>query len=400
MYLQIKRAALIAGRSEEAELKIFYCLTMDIRVNSGTCNNFVRFNMISALRQRKKMQIKVHEFDLPLKYKFGISRETRTVQKTAIVEVKDGPLSGYGECVANHKYYKFTIDMIREDIAKASSVLMKADLDRTAPDILWEQCNYLLRHNPFAQCALDMALWDLYGKKKNKTTYRLWGLDPSKNVVTDYTIGIDDTEIMIKKMEEFHDWPVFKIKLGTDHDMAIMRTLRAHTKAVLRIDANCAWTADQTIEYAQVLKELDVEFIEQPMEADASAADMKKVFEKSALPLIADESCISESDVDRCHGFFHGVNIKVVKCGGLTPALRMIKRARELKMKVMVGCMTESTVGISGIAQLLPLLDYVDMDGPLLLARDIAEGVRIERGVVHYSPLPGNGVRLTGFKES
>jgi L-alanine-DL-glutamate epimerase-like enolase superfamily enzyme len=181
--------------------------------------------------------------------------------------------------------------------------------------------------------------------------------------------------------------------------MAIMSELRDNTDAVLRIDANCAWTADQTIEFSHRLKELNVEFIEQPMPAEASVADMKKVFENSALPVIADESCISEEDVDKCAGLFHGVNIKVVKCGGLTPALRMIRRARELDMKVMVGCMTESTVGISGIAQLLPLLDYVDMDGPLLLAKDIAQGVSIDKGVVSYSDVKGNGVVLTGFTE-
>ncbi|MDZ7821430.1 MAG: enolase C-terminal domain-like protein [Candidatus Marinimicrobia bacterium] len=241
---------------------------------------------------------------------------------------------------------------------------------------------------------------DLWGKKQGRATWELWGLDIRNNIVTDYTIGIDEIDVMVNKMEEFGDWPVFKIKLGTEHDMEIMHELRRHTDAVLRIDANCAWSAEQTIEYSHVLKELGVEFIEQPMKADAPEAEMKKAFTHSALPLIADESCISEEDVDRCHGFFHGVNIKVVKCGGLTPARRMIARARELKMKVMVGCMTESTVGISGIAQLLPLLDYVDMDGPLLLAKDIAEGVTIERGVVHYPDVPGNGVVLTGFRDN
>jgi L-Ala-D/L-Glu epimerase / N-acetyl-D-glutamate racemase len=344
------------------------------------------------------MKLRVHEFDLPLKYKFGISRETRTVQKTAIVEVIDGKFSGYGECVANHKYYKFTIDMIREDIDNVSAILSGIDVLQTPPQDIWNMLNDKLKHNPFAQCALDMALYDLWGKKQNKKTYTLWGLDSITSPVTDYTIGIDDIDIMIKKMKEFDGWPVFKIKLGTDHDMEIMRKLREHTSAILRIDANCAWTAEQTIEYSHILKDLGVEFIEQPMPAEASLEDLKKVYENSVLPIIADESCISEEDVDKCVGYFHGVNIKVVKCGGLTPARRMIDRARELNMNVMVGCMTESTVGISGIAQLLPLLDYVDMDGPLLLAKDIATGVSISKGVVKYADVPGNGVTLTGFK--
>ncbi len=344
------------------------------------------------------MKLKVHEYDLPLKYKFGISRETRTIQKTAIVEVSDGDLSGYGECVANHKYYKYTIEMIRDDIANVAGLLQDMNILQTQPADIWDMLNDKLKHNPFAQCALDMALYDLWGKKQKKRTYELWELDPKTNPVTDYTIGLDETDIMIKKMKEFDGWPVFKIKLGTDRDMEIMRKLRENTSAVLRIDANCAWTANQTIEYSHTLKKLGVEFIEQPMPAEASLSDMKKVYKNSVLPIIADESCISEEDVDKCAGYFHGVNIKVVKCGGLTPARRMIDRARELGMNVMVGCMTESTVGVSGIAQLLPLLDYVDMDGPLLLAKDIASGISIDKGVVHYSHIAGNGVTLNGFQ--
>jgi L-alanine-DL-glutamate epimerase-like enolase superfamily enzyme len=141
------------------------------------------------------------------------------------------------------------------------------------------------------------------------------------------------------------------------------------------------------------LKRLHVEFIEQPLPADQDAA-MERVYRESALPVIADESCIVESDVERCADCFHGINIKLVKCGGLTPARRMIERARELGLQVMVGCMTESTVGISAIAQLLPLLDYVDMDGALLLAKDIATGVTIEQGNCKYSSENGCGVTL------
>ena len=342
------------------------------------------------------MELKLHEFDLPLKYKFGISQETRTVQKTIIAEVKQDGLSGYGEAVANHKYYGFTVERMFADLNSLRDDLKVRNIFETHPDTLWEMYHPRLKENPFAQCALDMALWDLYGKLKGKKTWDLWGLDASKRPVTDYTIGIDEIDVMKKKLLEFKDWPVFKIKLGTEHDMEIMQELRSVTNAVLRIDANCAWTAEQTIEFSKTLKDLDVEFIEQPLPAD-DWEGMKNVYKESVLPIVADESCVREEDVDLCNGYFHGVNIKVVKCGGLTPALRMIRRARELNMKVMVGCMTESTVGISGIAQLMPLLDYVDADGPLLLAKDIATGVKIDKGVVSYSTIDGNGVELIDF---
>jgi L-Ala-D/L-Glu epimerase len=169
--------------------------------------------------------------------------------------------------------------------------------------------------------------------------------------------------------------------------------LRRHTKAIFRIDANTAWTADQTIAFAPELKQLGVEFLEQPLKRD-DWDGMKRVFRECALPVIADESCLVEEDVDRCAGFFHGINIKLTKAGGLTPAQRMISRARELGLKVMVGCMNESSIGISAIAQLLPLLDYVDMDGAVLIAKDIASGVHLKEGRAVFPDENGLGVRL------
>ncbi len=188
-------------------------------------------------------------------------------------------------------------------------------------------------------------------------------------------------------------WPIYKIKLGTKEDIAIVTELRKHTDAIFRIDANCGWTVSETINNALELKKLGVEFLEQPLKAD-NWEGHKEVFKHSALPIISDESCIIEEDVAKCHTHFHGVNIKLVKCGGLTPARRMIREAKKLNMKTMVGCMTESTVGISAIAHLLPELDFVDMDGALLLSKDIATGITIENGIIKYSELNGTGVTL------
>ncbi len=219
------------------------------------------------------------------------------------------------------------------------------------------------------------------------------GLPSEKYPITNYTIGIATIEKMVEKMEE-KPWPLYKIKLGTNHDVAIVKALREHTDATFRVDANCAWTPEETIANSFELKKLGVEFIEQPLKAD-NLEGMKKVMAESALPIIADESCIVESDVEKCEGHFHGINIKLTKCGGLTPARRMIKKAKTLGLKVMVGCMTESTVGISAIAQLLPQLDYVDMDGAMLLKGDIASGVIIEdNGQVIFPELPGSGIAL------
>jgi L-alanine-DL-glutamate epimerase-like enolase superfamily enzyme len=250
----------------------------------------------------------------------------------------------------------------------------------------------LLDDHPFALCALDVAYWDLWGKTHEKPLYKIWGLETTNNPITDYTIGIDSIEKMVEKMREM-PFPLYKIKLGTDEDIEIVEALRKETDAVFRVDANTAWTPEQSIYFSMALKDLGVEFIEQPLKAD-DWNGMKKVYEASVLPVIADESCILESDVERCHGYFHGINIKLMKCGGLTPALRMIKKARTLGLKVMVGCMTESTIGCSAIAQLLPLLDYVDMDGCLLVDDQISTGITIDYGKIIYAKEFGTGANL------
>ena len=226
-----------------------------------------------------------------------------------------------------------------------------------------------------------------------KPLYEIWGTKIDHYPTTNYTIGIADIDTMIAKMKE-KPWPIYKIKLGTENDVQIIKELRKHTKAVFRIDANCAWTVKETIANAPQLKELGVEFLEQPLEAN-DWEGMETVIHHCELPIIADESCIVEADVGKCGLHFNGINIKLTKCGGLTPALRMIKKAKSMGLKVMVGCMTESSVGISAIAQLLPQLDYVDMDGAMLLKEDIADGIRINKGGILVFPiLGGSGITL------
>jgi L-Ala-D/L-Glu epimerase len=337
------------------------------------------------------MKLTVRSFDLPLKHTFTIAYDSRDVQPTLIVELQEGEHKGYGEATSN-PYYGFTIENMTAALEQIREQIESTEL--SSPEEFWTKMQPLLADNPFALCALDLAANDLYGKMKGKPLYQIWGLSDENMPLTNYTIGIDSIENMVKKLQE-KPWPIYKIKLGTPNDVAIVKELRKHTDAVFRVDANCAWGVEETIENSRQLKPLGVEFIEQPMRAD-DREGMKQVYQHSVLPVIADESCITEADVAECHGHFHGVNIKLMKCGGLTPARRMIAEARQLGMKVMVGCMTESSVGISAIAQLLPMLDYVDMDGALLLSKDIATGVAIDYGKVTYAPVNGTGATLIG----
>lgn len=336
------------------------------------------------------MKLLFHRFDLRLKHTFTIAHDSRDVQQTLIVELRDkAGFQGFGEATAN-KYYGITLDRMVADL-EAIRALIEVNGHLSAEE-LWTLVNPYLVQNPFAQCALDEAMHDLGAKRAGVPLYQYWQLDPTRNPITDYTIGIDTIEKMVAKMQEL-PWPLYKIKLGTKDDLAIVRELRQHTDALFRVDANCAWTADETIRFAPELKRLGVEFIEQPLPAN-DYTGQKRVFAESALPVIADESCIVERDVERSINHFHGINIKLTKCGGLTPARRMIERAKQAGMAVMVGCMTESSVGISAIAQLLPLLDYVDMDGTLLITNDPATGVTFDYGRVRYADENGTGARL------
>ena len=335
------------------------------------------------------MNLHVQGLDLPLKHRFTIAHQSREVQETLIVRLEENGLFGLGESTTN-PFYGITLDNMQEALEKFKPILLGGKWN--TPAELWELGKEIFRDNPFAQCALDQAAWDLYTKKQGKKLYEYLDLNPQSIPTTNFTIGIDTVEKMCAKLREV-EWPIYKIKLGTDQDLEIVRELRKNTDSVFRVDANCAWTVDQAISYSEELALLGVEFIEQPLAKD-NLEGMREVFAQSKLPVIADESCISESDVEKCQGRFHGVNIKLVKAGGVTPALRMIQKAKALGMKTMVGCMTESSVGISAIAHIAPLLDYVDMDGAMLLAKDPAKGVRIFPDEVHFPEGPGIGAEL------
>lgn len=333
-----------------------------------------------------------YSYNLPFRHPFTISRGTKTHQPTLIVELEHQGLRGYGEAPAI-TYYHIPVDRMIADLEAKRAMIEKFAL--TDPQRYWHYLHHLLPDNSFLVCALDIACWDLYGKMVRKPLFELWGLDGTKGPATDFTIGIDTVEKMVAKMKE-KPWPIYKIKLGVPDDLAIMAALRQHTDAVFRVDANAGWTVEEALQKIPRLAEMGVEFVEQPLAKD-NWEGMKVLYRESPLPLIADESCVREEDVERCHGHFHGINIKLTKCSGPTPARRMIEKARTLGMKVMVGSMNESSIGSAAIAHLLPALDYVDMDGPLLLTEDLATGLVFhDNGHVTIPRGPGLGVKYEG----
>ncbi len=335
------------------------------------------------------LQLVLQKFDIPLQHPFRTSRYTVALQKTCIISISCGTYTGYGEATVN-PYYQSTVDKIEASIKKVTHMVTDAALMH--PSELWELLKKPLTHDYFSLCAIDCAFWDWFAQKNKIPLRQFWSRSELHIPKTNYTIGMDSIAVMKKKIEEF-PWPIYKIKLGTDTDIEIIRALRSITDAVFRIDANCAWTATETIQNSIVLKELGVEFIEQPLKASALEA-MLDVKKKSSLPIIADESCQREEDIDICQKSFDGINIKLMKCGGITPALRMIEKARKANLLVMMGCMTESSIGISSLCQLAPLLDYIDADGAMLLKNDIAKGVQFSNGAIVFSSTNGAGSQL------
>jgi len=336
------------------------------------------------------LKLNFKKIELPFEYPFTISGgRTKTHQPSLIVMLQLGNLVGFGEAPAI-TYYNITVEEMIADLESKKSMIEKFAF--TTPERYWHYLHHLIPNNPFLVCALDMAAWDLFGKMRNLPLFKLWETQWENIPVCDYTLGIDSIEKMIEKMQR-KPWPVYKIKVGTESDIETIETLRKHTNAAFYVDANAGWVLNEALEKIPLLKALGVELVEQPLAKD-KWDDMKVLYEQSALPLFADESCAFEKDIEKCAGCFHGINIKLVKCSGITPALRMIEKARQLNLKIMMGSMNECTVGSAAIAHFLPQLDYVDMDGPLLLKEDIATGLKYDNGIVTVSREPGLGIRM------
>lgn len=335
------------------------------------------------------MKVRFSIAELPFRHPFTISKGTKTHQPILVTALEWNGVVGYGEAPAI-SYYDVTAHGMAEELERKRSMVERFAL--TDPKRFWHFLHHLFPTNPFLVCALDMAGWDLYGKLRNEPLCRLFRADPSKTPVTDYTIGIDDTERMLQKTREM-PWPVYKIKVGTPGDMERLKSLREVTVSPFRVDANAGWTLEEAMEKIPAMAALGVEMVEQPLAKD-DMKGMESLFASSPLPLYADESCVGKSDVEACAGRFHGINIKLTKCGGITPALEMVAAARRAGLKLMLGTMNESSIGTAAMVHLAPLFDLLDADGPLLLAEDLAMGLEYRDGIPVVPDGPGLGVHL------
>jgi L-alanine-DL-glutamate epimerase-like enolase superfamily enzyme len=324
---------------------------------------------------------------------FRISRGWRPEVRNVFVRIERDGIQGYGEA-APINYYQETWQSVMATIENARDFLATLDLQSVA-DIegAWIDLWPLLAPSRAAQCALDLALWDWLGRRLGVSASELAWNAPARPVTTFCTIGLSNQEELIAKVEEARDFPRIKIKASRDASLDAVRYARAQTSAMLAVDANCAWEGADLFPLSQELARLGVAFIEQPLPPALDAELSKAVAD---LPLMADESCVIEEDVDRAAGRYAGCNIKLVKCGGVTPALRMVRRCRALGLQSMVGCMLESSALISAGAVVAQGADYADLDGAWLLSDDPFDGWAFDRGILQPSSSPGLGLTPRG----
>lgn len=337
------------------------------------------------------MRLSCERRQLNLRHPFLIARarENASTQKQVLlVRLEHGGQVGWGEA-APISYYRQSLDSAEAALAVMGEMLGD---DPFALDAILDPIRARFADQSAAVAALDGALHDLVGKLLGVPVWKLLGLDPRRAPLTSFTIGLDSPEVVALKVREAAEYPILKIKVGTPDDDAILSAVRREAPdKLLRVDANCGWTSADVLERCRHVARYRIEFIEQPTAA-GDHAGLPAVRAANIAPLIADESCPAVPDVLKCVGAFDGINIKLSKCGGIRPAVQMIHTARSAGLKIMLGCMVETSVGIAAAAHLAPLVDYIDLDGHLLLADDPFEGLGGAGGRLTLTDRPGLGV--------
>jgi len=333
-------------------------------------------------------RITVKIYELKLKQAWGLSRGTWTTRRNAFVRIERDGIVGLGEAAPIARYSE-TAESAAAFIEKARPVLLK-DLREYA--VRFGEIEALGPGEHAAKAALDMAVLDWVGRKLGEPVWRLLGLGRDKVVTTTYSIGIDEVPVMQQKVRDAPDFGVYKIKVGTPDDRKIIEGIRAVTDKPLITDANEGWkTKEEALEMIDWMAGQGVELVEQPLPADR-LEDQGWLKERARIPIFADECLIRPSDLPRIAPYFHGVNVKVMKCGGLQEAVRLAGMGRALGLKLMIGCMIETSLGISASAAVAQLFDRADLDGNILISNDPFQGVKTVKDVLVLGDGPGLGV--------
>jgi L-alanine-DL-glutamate epimerase-like enolase superfamily enzyme len=334
------------------------------------------------------LELRSRRYDLHLRHTFRLARGASNERKNLLLELEHEGLVGLGEAAPIERY--------GQDWHSAAAAAVTI-VDRLEdPAHFFDAANRLApAGQPAAEAAIDMALRDLVGKRLQAPLYELLGVDPSATPPTSFTIGMDTPEAIVAKVEEAGDYEILKVKMGSDDDRRILEAVRGVTDRPLRVDANEGWTLEGAVERLEWLQTMGVELVEQPL-PEGELESMIELRRLSPLPLIADESVHRASDIPRLAEAFDGINIKLMKCGGLGEALRMIATARSHGMQIMLGCMVESSLAITAAAHLSPLVDYADLDGNLLVTNDPFIGAMVVDGRLVLPEGPGLGVSPRG----
>src|SRR5690606_10384369 len=318
------------------------------------------------------LSLQYKKIELPFEYPFTISKGTKTHQPALVVALRQGALVGYGEAPAI-TYYNTSVENMIEVLEQKKTAIERYAL--TEPKRFWHFLHHLLPGQNFLTAALDMAACDLFAKRSGRPLFTFWHKNPFTPLKTDYTLGIDHAEDMLRKMQA-HPWPIYKIKISQPADLDKIKLLRQHTDAPFRVDANESLTYEDVGKIIPELKSLGVRILEQPLPKEEHDA-MVALKAQSEIPLFADESFVELKDIEKVALGFHGINVKLTKCGGLTPALDIISKAKTMNLQVMLGCMNETQIGSAALAHLSPLAHFLDLDGPLLLKDDRTTGLNI-----------------------
>jgi L-alanine-DL-glutamate epimerase-like enolase superfamily enzyme len=326
---------------------------------------------------------------LMLRHTWTISRNSSDFKDNVFVLIERDGVVGLGEAAPNVRYGESaekTLAVLQNagDLFESSDWFCYLDMQKK-----WQS---IINGQRCAGAALDMAVLDWVGRKLNTPLYRLWGLDKRKTAITSFSIGIDTPEIIQQKVKEAGEFPVLKIKVGRDNDEEILKAVREVTDKPLRVDANEAWSEKNlALKKIRWLEGLGVELIEQPMPSD-KIEETAWLRQNVNIPIIADEAVKVAADIPKLAGAYDGINIKLMKAGGIQEAIRMIHVAQAFDMKIMLGCMIESSLAISAAAHLSPLIDYADLDGNLLIDNDPFSGVSVEQGKLILNDRPGLGI--------